>query len=138
MTPEEITRIEAAAASLPAVAESFSRFFYDTLFEIAPELRPLFPDDLGEQEAKLFDELQALITLGLDLSDGGTSFTSRAHDLGHRHVDYGTQPVHYELLGQALLVALAEFVPDWGPTDRAAWIRLYGLVAQTMLEGSRT
>lgn len=138
MTPDEIARIREVAASLPAVAEPFSRFFYATLFEIAPDLRPLFSDDLSEQEAKLFEELQALIALGLDLAEQGASFTDRAHDLGRRHVAYGAGTDHYDLLGQALLVALAEFVPDWGPADRSAWTRLYGLVAQTMLEGARS
>lgn len=137
MTPEEIDRIREVAASLPAVAEPFSRFFYTTLFEIAPDIRPMFSEDLSEQEAKLFEELQALVTLGLDLSERGATFTARARNLGQRHATYGAKPAHYEVLGQALLVALAAFVPDWGPLDRAAWTRLYGLVAQTMLEGGR-
>lgn len=138
MTPDDLHRIETAAAHLPSVAEPFSRFFYDTLFEIAPETRSLFSDDLTEQRAKLFDELRALVTMGLALADDGAAFTSRAHALGRRHVGYGAAPAHYELVGEALLAALAEHVPGWGPADRTAWTRLYGLVAQTMLEGAQT
>jgi nitric oxide dioxygenase len=135
MTPDDITRIKRAVDHLPTVADQFSSSFYATLFEIDPEARSLFPDDMGQQRAKLFKELQALVTVGVDLAADGATFTSRAHALGRRHDDYGANPGHYELVGQALLTALGEFVPGWGPEDRSAWTRLYGLMAQTMMEG---
>lgn len=137
MTPDDLHRIETAIAHLPAVAEPFSRSFYDTLFEIAPDTRSLFSNDLTEQRVKLFDELRALVAMGVALADDGAAFTSRANALGRRHVGYGAAPAHYELVGAALLAALAEHVPGWDPADRTAWTRLYGLVAQTMLEGAQ-
>lgn len=144
MTPEDLQRIEAGASVLPDVGDSFATSFYGTLFEMAPEARGLFPDDLEEQKSKLFAELAALVTMGLSMARGTDEvaegeeppFTRRAKALGKRHIDYGAAPAHYEVVGAALLSTLADYVPEWGPADEQAWTELYGIVAETMLAGA--
>ena len=53
--------------------------------------------------------------------------------LGTRHVGYGIQPAHYDIVGAALLWTLGTALgSDWTPEAEAAWSDVYGVVAKTM------
>lgn len=133
MTPEQLELVGDSAAVATADPTSFAVRFYQQLFEVAPEVRSLFPSDMTEQGDKLVDELSFLIRAATDLD----SFLDRARDLGRRHVDYGVEPAHYEVLGTALIDTLAAVCADrWTEAHREAWDRLYVLVAETMMEGA--
>lgn len=55
-----------------------------------------------------------------------------------RHVSYGAEPMHYALVGEALLDNLAMASPDGhAGTARATWHRLDGWIASEMLAGAR-
>ena len=58
-------------------------------------------------------------------------------DLGARHVTYGATAAHYDVVGQVLLWTLeqalrAEFTAD----IRAAWTKVYDVLAATMQAGA--
>ena len=102
----------------------------DHLWGLAPEVRSMFPDDLVAQRQKLVDELTAIVAAVADLG----ALVARTAPLGARHVAYGVEPDHYELVGEALLAALAEVLGDgWDPATEEAWRYAYDLVAETML-----
>lgn len=135
MTPTDLNLITDSAAALDP--EPFAACFYDTLFELAPAARALFPDDLREQRAKLMNELTTLIGFATSAADGDVDrFVARAHRLGARHTTYGAEPEHYDIVGAALLAALRDHVTDWSDPHETAWSRLYRLVATTMQEGA--
>jgi len=46
MTPEEVKLVKDSFRKVLPIAGVTADLFYDRLFESAPELRPLFPDDL--------------------------------------------------------------------------------------------
>src|SRR5262245_2973628 len=46
MTPEQVTYVQDSFAKVQPIAGQAADMFYDRLFEIAPEVRALFPGDL--------------------------------------------------------------------------------------------
>ena len=136
MTPDELRIVQADGETVRSDAEAFSSAFYDTLFEIAPGTRALFPDDLVAQRGKLVDELGFLVAAASEASGDLDPFLARARELGRRHVGYGVAGADYEHVGAALLAALAQAVPDWDIAHERAWTRLYRLIADVMREGA--
>ena len=107
--------------------------FYARLFEAAPAVRPLFPEDMQRQKTML---LGALVLLRKSLRDLD-AIVPKLRDLGARHVAYGARPEHYPVVGAALIDAMAALAGDaWTPEYERAWIAAYGVVAATMLEGA--
>lgn len=136
MTPHDLALIGNGAATLDP--EPFAELFYDTLFELAPTTRDLFPHDLADQRRKLMAELTSMVALATSSVAGEFDrFVERAHRLGARHVAYGATASHYDIVGTALIGALSQSVPGWDSDHEIAWTRLYGLVATTMLDGAR-
>jgi hemoglobin-like flavoprotein len=107
--------------------------FYQRLFELDPSLRPLFTSDLRSQGAKLMATL-ALAVNGLSRPE---SIVPAVQSLGRRHVGYGVQPAHYQIVGQALLDTLATALGDQYTVDVAdAWTAAYSLLAGVMQEAA--
>ena len=135
MTPHDIELIRLDLATLDA--DLVANEFYDTLFDLAPQARSMFPADMGEQRRKLMAELGALVELGTAADEGRIDdFVERARRLGRRHVGYGAEGSHYELVGTALIAALRCAVVGWDAQHEHAWSVLYATVAETMQEGA--
>jgi nitric oxide dioxygenase len=57
--------------------------------------------------------------------------------LGKRHPDYGVKRGDYEKVSSVLMRTLEEFLADeFTPELRHAWMTVYGMIAETMLEAS--
>ena len=137
MTPEELDLIAADGDVVRVCPDEFARSFYATLFELAPETRELFPDDLAAQRGKLVNELMFLVETATDREGLGLDgFLARARDLGKRHAGYGVTNRDYAPVGAALVAALRTCVPDWDADHDAAWAKLYRLIADVMREGA--
>jgi hemoglobin-like flavoprotein len=120
-------------ASATRQPERFAPAFYKRLFELAPGVRHLFPEELKHQQQKL---TQALAMLVRSL-DRPAELEPVLRKLGERHVSYGSEASHYAVVGEALIDTLDHLAEQ--PLDsetRAAWQRLYGWVAATMLAGA--
>lgn len=76
--------------------------FYDTLFSMAPQVRPLLKGDVVERGKKLMATLNIVVNGLNDLE----SIISAAQRLGRAHVDYGVENGHYDYVGAALLYVL--------------------------------
>lgn len=144
ITDEEKSAIRDSWRLVVPIADTASDLFYRKLFEIRPEYRRLFPDDMRTQKRKLVAML-AFIVKALDWPDSAWREEVSEEDdlclvllaLGRRHSDlYRIPDAGYEAVGEALLWTL-----DYGlgkkfdaPT-RAAWTHVYQLVALTMKMG---
>ncbi|MCU0647613.1 MAG: globin domain-containing protein [Gemmatimonadaceae bacterium] len=108
--------------------------FYDRLFQLSPEVQPLFAHaDMTQQQAKLVQAL-ALVVAHIDRFD---AISGAVAELGRRHAGYGVRTEHYDLVGRALLETLAEGLgDDFTPALRDAWAAAFGAVAQTMQDGA--
>ena len=140
MTPEELALIEDDWRAVGPVADTFAGCFYDTLFEVAPELRSRFPDDLADQRAKLVAELVFLVDAAIaarrfhDLE----AFEDRSRQLGRRHVDYGATAGDYPKVEMALRAGHRTCVEGWDDAHEVAWTKLYRLITEVMVEGAST
>lgn len=127
MTPEDIARVRATAARL-ADEPTFVVRFYERLFDVAPEVAPMF-GDVTAQRQKLADELGAMVELLADLG----ALDERARELGARHRGYGVRAAHYRVALDVMLATLDEVLgADFGPEDRDAWRRATNLITELM------
>jgi hemoglobin-like flavoprotein len=138
MTPADLDLIQTDAAVFTERPDEFARAFYATLFDLAPESRGLFPDDMAAQRIKLTDELRVLLEAADVLRTHGSlaEFAARARDLGRRHRDYGVTATAYGPVGVALVAGMRETIVGFDDDHASAWQRLYQVVADTMREGA--
>ena len=126
--------LESSFEKIKPRGPEFASSFYETLFENAPEAKPLFAStDLGEQQKKL---LASLVLVVENLRKGDV-LGSALRGLGARHVQYGALPEHYPIVGGALLQTFEKFLgDDWTPEVKQAWVDAYGAITEIMLDGA--
>ncbi len=130
MTPDQVQLVQQSFAKVAPISEQASVIFYDRLFEVAPSVRALFPDDMKEQRKKLMATL-AVVVNGLTNIE---AVLPAASALAKRHVNYGAKPEHYPVVGGALLFTLEKGLgPDWTPELAAAWTAAYGTLSTYMI-----
>jgi nitric oxide dioxygenase len=130
MTPAQVKSIQGSFAKVAPISEQAAALFYGRLFEIAPEVKPLFKGDMKEQGRKLMATL-AVVVNGLSNLD---AVLPAASALAKRHVAYGVTPDHYAPVGQALLWTLERGIgAGWTPELAAAWGAAYTTLAQFMI-----
>ena len=131
--PHRVATLQGSFAQVSAGAEraAVGRRFYDRLFAEAPDLRPMFGDDLDAQGMKLMDMVN-LVVAGLSHVE---ALLPIAEDLAHRHVDYGVRPGHYPLVGRVLIATLDEAVGPRGFEHyaRECWEGAYAALADAMI-----
>lgn len=130
MTPQQVTLVQDSFAKVVPIADQAAVIFYDRLFEIAPQVRPLFKGDMAEQRRKLMAMLGTVVA-GLSNLD---TILPAASALAKRHVAYGAQPAHYPVVGAALLWTLEKGLGDaWTPQVASAWGEAYGTLSGYMM-----
>jgi len=111
-------------------AEKFAQYFYDTLFERAPAVRELFPDDMAGQRRALIGGIAAIVKS----LRNGPELESFLSGLGERHADYGAVAEHYPVVGEVLLESLAHIAGDaWSDELQSAWAAAYDAIQATMI-----
>ena len=130
MTPQQVNQVQTSFIKIVPIADRAAALFYGRLFEMAPETRALFCDDMGRQGRKL---IAALATVVSSLSDFD-AIVRIARELAKRHVAYGVQPEHYALVRSALLWTLEQGLGDeFTPALRAAWAAAYCALSEVMI-----
>lgn len=130
MTPEQVKLVQSSFEKVAPIAPQAADLFYGRLFEIAPEVRKLFPEDISEQKSKLMSMLTTAVTNLHQVE----KIIPAVQDLGRRHVQYGVTNDQYKPVGEALIWTLEKGLgDDFTPDVKAAWIATY-----TTLEGVMT
>jgi hemoglobin-like flavoprotein len=130
MTPDQIKAIQDSFAKVAPISDQAAALFYGRLFEIAPSVKPLFRGDMAEQGRKLMATL-AVVVNGLDNLQ---AVLPAASALAKRHVGYGVKPIHYAIVGDALLWTLERGLGEqWSPDLAAAWNDAYGVLSDYMI-----
>ncbi|TAI64115.1 globin family protein [Bradyrhizobium sp. Leo170] len=130
MTPEQVKLVQESFSKVAPISEQAATLFYDRLFEVAPAMRAMFPDDMTEQRKKLMAVL-AVVVNGLSNLQ---SVLPAASALAKRHVSYGTKPEHYPVVGGALLWTLEKGLGEAWTSDVAdAWTAAYGTLSGYMI-----
>lgn len=129
MNPLQIELVRDTFAGLAPRAEEFATQFYRRLFDLDPELRPMFPPSLDEQGRKLTQMLAAAV----GMLNRPQQLIPALENLGRRHVGYGVRDEHYATVGTALLLTLEAMLGQHFTRDvRDAWAVLFGIVSSTM------
>ena len=130
MTPDQVKFVQQSFTKVAPISETAAVLFYDRLFEIAPQVRAMFPADMTEQRKKLMAML-AVVVNGLANLE---SILPAASALAKRHVAYGARAEHYPVVGSALLWALEKGLGEaWTPELAAAWTAAYGTLSGFMI-----
>jgi hemoglobin-like flavoprotein len=133
MTKKEIDLIRNSFAKVVPVADEAAVLFYAKLFDLDPNLRPLFKIGIQEQGRKLMQMLRAAVD-GLDRFE---ELVPVLEDLGRRHAGYGVEDRHYDTVGKALIWTFERALGEpFTPQARDAWTNVYCLIAETMKSGA--
>ncbi len=131
MNPTQIKMVQDSFAKVAPISEHAAVLFYDRLFEVAPSVRAMFPDDMKEQRKKLMATL-AVVVGGLTNLE---AILPAASALAKRHVNYGAKSEHYPVVGGALLWTLEKGLGDaWTPDVAEAWVAAYGTLSGYMIQ----
>jgi hemoglobin-like flavoprotein len=130
MTPDQVKLVQQSFAQVAPISDQAATLFYDRLFEVAPQVKSMFPADMTEQRKKLMATLAVVVGGLSDLP----SILPAASALAKRHVAYGAKPEHYPVVGAALLWTLEKGLgAGWTPDLASAWTTAYGALSGFMI-----
>ncbi len=133
LTNEEIQAVQSSWEKCVPIADKAAELFYGKLFELDPNLKPLFKGDMQEQGKKLM----TMITVAVNGLNDLEKIVSAVKALGVRHVGYGVKDSHYDTVGSALIWTLGKGLgEEFTDALKAAWIKVYTLLATTMKEAA--
>ena len=123
MTEDQVKLVQDSFAQVVPIADQAAVLFYDRLFVIAPEVEPLFMNDMAAL---------ATVVDGLDNID---EIAGTVQELGVRHVTYGAKAEHFEAVGAALLWTLEQGLGEqWNNNLEEAWTTAYTVLSSNMIE----
>lgn len=130
---------------IAAIRESFDRVkphaqefvdqFYVNLLGDYPAAKALFERvDMAKQKGALLGSLVQIVTL----LDKPAPLGKYLQALGARHVNYGTEDLHYEWVGKSLLKTLGGMLGDaWTPALAQQWTMAVQAIAEAMKQGAQ-
>jgi hemoglobin-like flavoprotein len=108
--------------------------FYRRLFELAPEVRPLFKREIALQ-AKKFSDMLTWMIAHLETPD---ELRREMRELGARHSGYGVKVDQYGSVGSALIWMFQHTLGDRFTTEmEEAWLEAYAFLTLEAERGSR-
>lgn len=130
----QVEVLEESFEAIKPNADGFVASFYENLFTVNPETRPLFDTtDMEAQKKKLLSSL-VLVVENLRKPD---ALEGALRGLGARHIKYGALPEHYPIVGGALLATFEQYLQEkWTPNVKQAWVDAYGAISEIMLDGA--
>ncbi len=134
MDPRQVDLIRDSFVRVLLAPEQAASLFYDRLFELAPDTRPLFRRDMTDQGGRLVDALARIVTALTRFDE----MLPELRRLAVRHVGYGVQDHHYAVAGKALLHMIVELSDHrLDAATRDAWLMAYAVVSDAMIDASR-
>jgi len=134
MTPEQVDLVRKSFDALWPFRRKLAEQFYGRFFELAPDTRRLFPNDMEKQQLKLMDTIAAIVgTL-----DQHEMFQSIISHTGRKHAEFGVQTAHFAAFGDALIWGLRhQLGPAFTPELQQAWIVLYDAIQAEMMRAAK-
>ena len=131
MTPRQKQLVRDSFASVKDLAEPLAQLFYGRLFESYPQVRPMFGNDMRAQGRKLM----ATIDAAIEALDDFDRARPMLRELGRRHLGFGAEPEHYELVMSCLIWALGQGI-GLNAEQRQAWTAAITAINTEMLLGA--
>lgn len=129
MNAVQIALVRDTWSSVRPISQTAAKLFYDRLFELEPSVRPLFTTPVDVQGRKVMQ----LIDFAVDRLSRPETIVAELRELGRRHVVYGVEDRHYDVVGAALLWTLEQGLGEgFTPEVREAWAEAYALLTGAM------
>jgi hemoglobin-like flavoprotein len=129
MTPEQVILIKTSFDAMWPIRGDIAELCYSRFFELAPDAKALFKNDMELQRAKLMDMIAALV----GSLDQQALFQSIITNSGRHHARFGVRPSQYAALGEALIWSLERKLgTSLTPELLASWRALYATVQAEM------
>jgi len=131
VSQEQKVLVQKSFKVVEKISDVAADIFYQRLFDIEPELRSLFSEDLREQKTKLMGALKVLV----NTLDNPDKLIPILEDMGRKHKTYGVVEDHFVPVADALVWTLEEGLgADFTEEVRHAWTALYSAIASIMIE----
>jgi hemoglobin-like flavoprotein len=133
MNAQQIELVQASFELVRPIADQAAETFYQRLFEIAPDYRSLFKNNMRKQGAMLMS------TLGLAVGSLNNleAILPAVRSLGQRHAGYGVTAEHYQPVAEAFLWTLDYYLGEAFTSElKEAWVEAYTILAGAMIEAS--
>ena len=135
MTEEQKELVQESMMYILPNASKIGETFYKNLFIAAPEVEPLFKNNISEQAKKLMDVVQHAV----DALNHFDQLIPTLHNLGKKHAAYGAKPEHFPVVRDVLIQTYKEIIGEMFTEEMAAaWFAVLNILAATMLEGAST
>ena len=132
ITTSQVQLVRSSFEQVLPIADVAGELFFGRIFSLAPETRALFGDDISLQARRTMAAVKDVVD-GLDRLDALLPFLVR---LAARHVRYGVEPKHFEIVGDALMWTLESGLGEaFVPPVRQAWLEVWKFLVETMLAG---
>ena len=133
ITPQQKQLVQKTWVMVVPIADTAAELFYGRLFQLEPEYRKMFKNDMTEQGKKLMKT----INIAVEALDDVEPLVPVLKQMGADHAGYGVQERDYNVVGAALLWTLEKGLGD-AFTDEVknAWGAVYELLASVMKEGA--
>lgn len=136
-SPEAIAAVRRSCRAVAARPVRLAESFYAHLFEMAPQVRAMFPDDMTQQMQKMADTLMLAVSTLETPDTAGLEAALRQLGADHK-TRYGVEQAHYMPIGHALTRAVREVSGlEYSGYVSSAWIAVYQWVAAHMTEGAQ-
>lgn len=133
LTERKKRLVQSSFTKVAPIADKAAEIFYAKLFQMDPEVKPLFKGNMKEQGAKLMSMIATAVN-GLDNLE---AIVPAVQNLGKGHVAYGVKASHYDTVGGALLYTLETGLGnDFTPEVKDAWTEVYTVLATTMKDAA--
>jgi nitric oxide dioxygenase len=116
-------------------SDAVAKAFYTRLFELDPNLKPLFHGDMREQGSKLMEAIGTVV----ENLDRFHEVEPVLQELSVRHIAYGVKTADYDAVGDALLWAIERTLsPNFSTETKNAWAAIYLSLSTTMKAAAST
>jgi len=135
-TEREAKIIKESWARVTPIEEEAGLKFYEHLFKVHPEVKPLFEESRMKKQALMLMDILNKSVKTVDNITPGLIRTLK--ESGKRHVGYNTEDAHYAPVGENLLWFIKDGLPkeDWTDELKAAWVKCYDFIAGVMMQGA--
>ena len=114
--------------------ETVGGLFYNRLFEITPEVKPMFSKTAMPEQSKKLLTMLSYVIAKLDKLD---DIIDEVAKLAQRHNGYGVKAEHYTAVGTALLWTLEQGLgTHWNNELKVAWTEVYIVLSEAMINCS--
>jgi hemoglobin-like flavoprotein len=140
MTPEQAKLVADSFPQLEARLSELGAAVYDRLFNLAPDTRAMFKDDMAAQHRKLVAVLVEFVKLRrrskhfLPVTEhGGEAVVPGVNRMRSSHAAAGVKAEHYALMRRAILSSVATMLGESFDEQAAqAWGAAFDTLAETM------